>query len=518
MAKRHLFSMMLIVASLAISNCSSPVITGITTSTARGTLLANPVRIASFSAELLTGLIGGTTQGAQLLQLVGPLQCGIDYYYIHYWTRGGAGEITNASGALMVPTGGTNCTGPRPVVLYAHGTTLGHQYNIADITNTSNPANAESALISATYAAQGFIVVAPNYAGYDVSSLSYHPYLNAAQQSGEMIDALVAARTALPTAIGTPASDGGQLLLAGYSQGGYVAMATMKAMQAANLPVTAIAAGSGPYALEAFGDAIVAGNVNFGATVLAPLLVTSYQHAYGNIYANASDLYSAPYASYIETLLPTDQTLLVIFGLGLLPLTELFDSTTPTAADIIAAGGPAGSADALAFEMRVPADPLFAAGFGPAHLVNNSYRINYILDAASNPDRAPTPSADLAAAEPSINNLRKAFYVNDMRNGHWAPHSPMFLCGGVEDPTVFFENTRIMQRYWSQFPLPPGLVTVFSVDPFPAQSGNPLQTAFAQEVASIFAGGGQTAVVEAYHSLVAPFCAVASLNFFRNVL
>ncbi len=71
------------------------------------------------------------------------------------------------------------------------------------------------------YAAQGFIVVARNYAGYDVSKLGYHPYLNADQQSKDMLDALAAARKALPR-IGS--QDGGKLLVAGYSQGGHVAM------------------------------------------------------------------------------------------------------------------------------------------------------------------------------------------------------------------------------------------------------------------------------------------------------
>ena len=58
--------------------------------------------------------------------------------------------------------------------------------------------NTEGALIAAMFAAQGYIVVAPNYAGYDTSTLAYHPYLNADQQSKDMMDALTAARTALP--------------------------------------------------------------------------------------------------------------------------------------------------------------------------------------------------------------------------------------------------------------------------------------------------------------------------------
>ena len=90
-------------------------------------------------------------------------------------------------------------------------------------------------------AAQGFIVVAPNYAGYDVSSLPYHPYLNGAQQSGDMMDALSAARTALPTTFASSTSDNGQLLVTGYSQGGYVALRTVQALQAAGQTVTAAA-------------------------------------------------------------------------------------------------------------------------------------------------------------------------------------------------------------------------------------------------------------------------------------
>ena len=75
------------------------------------------------------------------------------------------------------------------------------------------------------FAARGYIVVAPNYAGYDTSTLPYHPYLVAAQQSKDMIDALIASRSALPNI--ALVSDNGQLFITGYSQGGYVAMATL---------------------------------------------------------------------------------------------------------------------------------------------------------------------------------------------------------------------------------------------------------------------------------------------------
>ena len=176
------------------------------TSTARGTLQESPpLRIASVDAPTFAAQLGATTSGAQLLEVTGAPQCGVDFYDIAFWTVGSAGETTESSGALMVPTGAApHCSGPRPILLYAHGTQTDKSANIANITD---PSNTEGALIAAMFAAQGYIVVAPNYAGYDISTLGYHPFLYAAQQSGELIDALSAARTALPTTFASGTTD-----------------------------------------------------------------------------------------------------------------------------------------------------------------------------------------------------------------------------------------------------------------------------------------------------------------------
>ena len=182
----------------------------------------------------------------------------------------------------MVPFGsGDPCHGPLPVLLYAHGTTPDRDFNIADLRGDPN---AEGLAIAAVFASQGYIVVAPNYAGYDISTLTYHPYLVADQQSKDMIDALTAARSALPTAFAPTTTDGGRLFITGYSQGGYVAMATHRAMQAAGMTVTASAPMSGPYSLAAFVDSIFFGRVGTGETRSAALLFAGYQKSYGNVY------------------------------------------------------------------------------------------------------------------------------------------------------------------------------------------------------------------------------------------
>ena len=273
-------------------------------SIAPGTLAVNPpFRIASLNAAAFGAQLAASLTGTELLGLAGAPACGVDFYYLKFWTVGAlATEATLSSGALMVPTGAGPCSGPRPMVLYAHGTHVNQALNIADVTDTTNT---EGILIAAMFAAHGYIVVAPNYAGYDISTLGYHPFLNAAQQSGEMMNILTAARTALPGTLSSATSDGGRLFVTGYSEGGHVAMATQRALQAAGATVTAAAPMSGPYALEAFGDALFYGSVDPGSTEFAPLITTSYQHAYGNLYAATTDIYSTRYATGIDTLLPS---------------------------------------------------------------------------------------------------------------------------------------------------------------------------------------------------------------------
>lgn len=104
-------------------------------------------------------------------------KCGVTIEKVSYDTKGAADEDTTATAALMVPTGdAAECQGDRPVLLYAHGTTTEKSYDFTQVGNLNNPAVGESTLIAANFAAQGYIVVAPNYAGYDESELDYHPY------------------------------------------------------------------------------------------------------------------------------------------------------------------------------------------------------------------------------------------------------------------------------------------------------------------------------------------------------
>jgi len=475
------------------------------TSTDRGSLVYDPpIRVASLTAADFGAQLAAQAAGASLIAVAGQPACGVDIYSIQYNTVGGAGEKTTSSAAMMVPTGtAPGCSGPRPIVLYAHGTQTDKTADLADI---QNPDNAEGALTAAVFAAHGFVVVASNYAGYATSSLPYHPFLNGDQQSKDMIDALAAARTALPHTTSSATSDSGKLFVTGYSQGGYVAMATHKALQAAGVAVTASAPMSGPYALEAFGDAIFYGSVDIGSTVFGSMVASSYQHSYGNLYTTPTQVFEATYAANVAAdILPSATPLATLFSTGKLPQTALFNSTTPVT----------GNAQ-LDAALAIPANPVFALGFGKSNLITNDYRLSYVLDAVNNPDGAvPTPHAGVPLAAAPGNSLRADLKANDMRS--WTPARPMLLCGGAQDPTVFFSvNTGTMQAFWAG--LPAGLVTVLDVNatPNPQSPFAPLQVGFQTTLANLLASGGQEAVVENYHTTVAPFCAVAARGFFSQ--
>jgi poly(3-hydroxybutyrate) depolymerase len=348
-------------------------------SQAPGTLVA-----ARSTASHTPADVDAATAADGQLQLAGNAVCGVSIRHVDYATRDPQGAPVTASAAVMVPMGtGADCNGARPVLLYAHGTTTLKSYDM------SNPkATPESRLVEAFFAAHGYVVIAPNYLGYDTSNMSYHPYLNAEVQAADMIDGLRAGLAQVAATGGTQASK--QLFVSGYSQGGHVAMATHKVLErdhAGDFPVTAAAPMSGPYNLVQFGDTVTSptGSVNIGGELFMPYLLRSYQNSYGGVYANASDVYQSPFDKTAPTIFPTDVPVATLMADGALPN-----------------------------------DPSFQWLFGTGGLLTDAFRASY-------------PSS----------NFRKALQTNTLLG--WSPKAPVALCGGGADPTVYFTNTTSMQ-------------------------------------------------------------------------
>jgi hypothetical protein len=104
------------------------------------------------------------------------------------------------------------------------------------------------------------------------------------------------------------------------------------------------------------------------------------------------------------------------------------------------------------------------------------------------------------------------------------------LCGGDQDPTVFFSvNTGTMAAFWGA-EVAAHLITVLDVNAAPTANDPfaPIQVGFIASQAALLAfyesaaGGGlapalaEQQVVQGYHGNVAPFCAVAARSFFAN--
>jgi pimeloyl-ACP methyl ester carboxylesterase len=304
-----------------------------------------------------------------LKQLTGAAKCDVKVVPLNYKTIGVNGENTNASGVLMLPSG-ANCTAAAGLVAYAKGT------DVTKLRTLANPADGETFLLAAFYAAQGYAVVATDYLGFAKSTYPYHPYLHADSEASSVIDSIRAARRAA-TNLGSSLS--GKVMLTGYSQGGHSSMAAHRAIERENAAEINVVAGAhlaGPYNMlgSLKSEAVIAGYQFF-----VPYLVTAWQKVYnGSVYSNVTDVFKSPYAGYIENLLPSAE----------------FNYTT-----LITSG-------------KLPYAPT------PTEARDAMFKVEYIIASRQNEN----------------SGLMVAGKKNDLLG--WNPKSKVLLCGGSGDPTV----------------------------------------------------------------------------------
>jgi pimeloyl-ACP methyl ester carboxylesterase len=329
----------------------------------RGSLIDTPATVATLTAAQ----IDASTAGSGLQPLSGKAKCDVKVVSLNYNTIGVAGEDANASGVMLVPAGA--CAGASyPLVAYGKGTDVQKPRTLA------NPADGETFLLAAMYAAQGYAVVATDYLGFAKSTYGYHPYLHADSEASAMIDSIRAARAAA-------ASQGvglsGKVMLTGYSQGGHSSRATHRAIERDNAGEFNVVAGAhlaGPYNLS---GSLKLTNAIAGYQFFVPYIVTAWQKIYGNVYSNVTQAFKPPYSNYIESLLP---------------------SPTLTYTTLVTTGQLPGTAPDVARD----------AIFQPA----------FITDIQTNPNSGLMVDAK----------------KNDLLG--WSPKARTLLCGGSGDPTV----------------------------------------------------------------------------------
>lgn len=331
---------------------------------ARGALVETPQTVATLTAAQ----IDAGTLSSGLQPLSGKAACDVRVVSLNYATVGAKSEVTNASGVMLVPAGAC-ANGNYPLVAYAKGTDVQKPRTLA------NPADSETFLLAAMYAAQGYAVVATDYLGFAKSSYSFHPYLHADSEATSVIDSIRAARgAAIMQGIGLS----GKVMLTGYSQGGHASMATHRAIER-DLPgeinVVAGAHLAGPYNLS---GSFKLTSAIAGYQFFVPYLVTAWQKIYGDVYTNVTQAFKTPYSNYIETLLPN-----------------------PT----------------LNFTTLVTSGAL-PAGPTPDQARDQVFQSAFITDSQTN----------------NNNSLYLDAKKNDLLG--WNPRARTLLCGGAGDPTV----------------------------------------------------------------------------------
>jgi pimeloyl-ACP methyl ester carboxylesterase len=272
--------------------------------TTRGNVIGVPNVISIVTVTQLDAM----TEAVDLQTLTGTAKCDVTVVQINYQTIGvQPGEMTNASAALLIPSG-VGCKGPFPLVAYGRGTNAFKAHTMA------NPEDPETIRLMIFFAAQGYAVVATDFLGYALSGYPYHPYAHADSEVSVIIDSIRATRQ---VALSLGLLLNRKVMLTGYSQGGHSSMATQRAIERENsgeFNLVAAAHLAGPYYIS---NALIDGVTNpiNGVQAIVPFEITSWQKVYRNLYDKASDVFNSPYNSYIETLLPTLLTPTVLVNL-----------------------------------------------------------------------------------------------------------------------------------------------------------------------------------------------------------
>jgi len=178
---------------------------------------------------------------------------------------------TVATGLLAVPD---TIDTTFPVVSYQHGTVYG-KHEVPSFPEQS----AETQLMIAQFAGQGYILIGSDYFGMGLSEEPEGYMVKGShQQAG--FDMLIASRAVLDyLKLGAT-----KLFLAGWSQGGFVTMALLEKLESAGVPVTAAATASAPV------DIFVPlnGFLNFPRKIDAPWVTTLFilsSFAFENYYS-----------------------------------------------------------------------------------------------------------------------------------------------------------------------------------------------------------------------------------------
>ncbi len=200
--------------------------------------------------NLVGSALNGTMSIGQVNQLIqkkfgstiSPTAQALDLYKINYRSRDEKNREVVLSGLVVLPRGGA----PNGLVIFNHGTIVNSALAPSRFTGKSNASEAELATLA--FASGGYAVAMPDYLGLG-DHKGAHPYPLGAANSLSAVDIVESART---LAARQNTQVGSRLFVSGYSEGGAVAMWTVRDLEHKSGALYAVSAAvpmSGPYDL-----------------------------------------------------------------------------------------------------------------------------------------------------------------------------------------------------------------------------------------------------------------------------
>ncbi len=207
-------------------------------------------KLATVNSNFISSTRSGTMSVAQVNQLirekfgnsVSPTAQALDLYKVNYRSQDERNRPVVLSGLVVLPRGGA----PNGLVIFNHGTIFNSALAPSRFTGESNDSDAQMATLA--FASGGYAVAMPDYLGLG-DNTGAHPYPLGAINSRSAVDIIEPAR-ALAKRQNTEV--GSRLFVSGYSEGGAVAMWTVRDLEqksGAIYDVSAAAPASGPYDL-----------------------------------------------------------------------------------------------------------------------------------------------------------------------------------------------------------------------------------------------------------------------------
>ncbi|MGB5530685.1 MAG: lipase family protein [Ignavibacteriaceae bacterium] len=223
------------------------------------------------------------------------LNYSVETISINYYTTDGSGNQTIASGALMIPQGGSSL----PLVSIQHGT-----QTKSNLVASVSPLNSTEGIIGLIMASMGYVVVVPDYPGFGVSKVM-HSYTHAESLIPCVIDLMRAGRTYSSQ---HQITLDGRVFLTGYSEGGYATLVTQRKIEmeySQEFNLTAVAPMAGPYDLNGMMQTLFQTG-QYNHTAYVAYIITAYNNFYG--WDRLNDFFNAPYSSRVQNLFDGSKT------------------------------------------------------------------------------------------------------------------------------------------------------------------------------------------------------------------